>query len=392
MGAMPAVVRRLLAAGAAHALFAASMGLLLLLPVYLREHGASHALVGLLMGVAAGVGVGVRPLAGWALDRLGRRPVVILGGAASAAAACLYLFSDGANVYLCVGRVVTGFANGILFATFFTCAADVVPEKRRAQGIALFGLTGMVPMTVAPVFGEWIVRHWGFAGLFRAVVVCAAASLAASFAMRETSEGPVTQETSAVENFVTVFRHPPLFSVWILAGFFGTALGAAFTFAAPSAVERGAGPASMFFLAYGALSAVVRVFGGHLPDRFGAVRVAAPALLSYALGLAALAAAYSPALLILAGALAGIGHGLVFPSAGALAVARAPRRLRGTAMAMLTGVIDLCFLVSAPVLGRIGDWKGPEALFGFAALAVVLGLLWWVRRERGLALLESREA
>src|ERR1043166_8849625 len=86
---------RLLWAALAHALFGTSIGLLVLLPVYLRGLGASHAWAGFVTGVAFGVGLCIRPPAGWALDHFGRRPVLIAGGVLVTAGAALYPFAPG---------------------------------------------------------------------------------------------------------------------------------------------------------------------------------------------------------------------------------------------------------------------------------------------------------
>jgi len=382
---LPLPVRRLLTASAAHGFFAVCIGMLFLLPVFLREQGASRALVGFAMGLASGVGVAVRPLSGWALDRWGRRPVILAGGLICIAGGALYLGAEGPDAYLFAARILTGAAGGMLFAAYFTYAADVVPEDRRAQGIALFGLSGMVPMSAAPALGERLVAWGGYQALFIAILCCSILSFAFSLRLVESAEKSEGFETNAVGDFITVLKHTPLTPVFLLAGFFGAGIAAAFTFTAPAAVERGIGAASPFFLSYGALSAAVRIFTGHLSDKYGHARVAGPCLLAFAAALAVLASTRSTAGLVIAGALGGISHGYLFPAASAMAVARAPERLRGTAIAALTGLIDLCFLIFAPILGRVGDIGGFPALFWTASLIAAAGFAVFVVTEKALS-------
>ena len=47
-------------------------------------------------------------------------------------------------------RIGIGIGIGTLFATYFTCASDLIPAQRRTEGLALFGIFGILPLLVNP--------------------------------------------------------------------------------------------------------------------------------------------------------------------------------------------------------------------------------------------------
>ena len=50
-------------------------------------------------------------------------------------------------------RVLHGFAEAMLFTALFTYAADHVPRSRRTQGLAFFGVSGILPMALGGIIG-----------------------------------------------------------------------------------------------------------------------------------------------------------------------------------------------------------------------------------------------
>ena len=52
---------------------------MLFLPVYIGHLGGSHTQIGMIMAMASVGGLLFRPLAGWALDAVGRKPTLIAG-------------------------------------------------------------------------------------------------------------------------------------------------------------------------------------------------------------------------------------------------------------------------------------------------------------------------
>jgi len=86
-------------------------------------------------------------------------------------------------------------------------------------------------------------------------------------------------------------------------------------------------------------------------------------------------------MLRVAGALSGIGHGLLFPLLNTMAVREEPAAIRGKATGIFTGGLDTGIFAGSLTLGYIGEWFGLNALFVCAGLSMVTALLFF--RFRG---------
>jgi len=104
----------------------------LLLPIYGREIGASVVEIGLFFTAFSLMTVILRPLVGWGLDRLGRKPFLLLGVAAYIAAMLGFAFID--RIWgVMVARVCQGVASSFVWLSAYAMAADISAPDERAQ-------------------------------------------------------------------------------------------------------------------------------------------------------------------------------------------------------------------------------------------------------------------
>jgi predicted MFS family arabinose efflux permease len=341
-------------------------------PGYIEDLGASEVEIGLIVGVTALAAILIRPRIGMEMDRRGRRPVILAGGALNIGVLLLYLTINSLGPWVYVVRVIHGFAEAMLFASIFTYAADILPDDNRTQGLALFGISGMLPIALGGLLGDFILDHSGFQALFKTSVGLAVVAFVLSLSLPEVVE-PAGR--SGGTSFLAPLRQPDLLPLWWITVVFSLALSAYFTFLRTFVDETGIGTVGGFFAAYSIAAIFLRVATGWLPDRIGPKKVLYPALLLFAAGFVVLAGAGSTSAVLLAGALCGAGHGYAFPILYAMAFARAEQKNRGSASAIFTGLFDVGALIGAPTFGWLIAAFSYETMFLVAAGWIVAGVL-----------------
>jgi predicted MFS family arabinose efflux permease len=260
--------------------------------------------------------------------------------------------------------------------------ADRVPDHRRTQGLAVFGISGLAPIGLGTTLGDVIL---GFAGYERLFLVAAVFSLV-SFLMTFTLDSNNSRGGEAPPGgFTTVLRRRDLRPIWVATGALSLSFSVAFVFVATFVERQGLGVVSPFFVAYAGVAVLLRLGLGSLPDRVGPHRMVMPSLLAYAAGFATLAIVPSLTGLVVAGALGGVGHGFSFPVLLGLATGRAGPVDRASATAVFTALLDAGSFVFAPALGWVIAGWGYPAGFGGAigGIVLILAVFSLLERRRG---------
>jgi len=362
---------------------ALSFNLFLHFPGFLMDLGAGEVQIGFLGGLTAMAAIAVRPTLGRVMDARGRRDVIVWGNVLNSATLGLYLTVTSIGPWIYLIRVLHGVAQAMLFTALFTYAADCVPERRRTEGLMMFGVSGMMPIALSGILGDWILAHWGFDEVFLAALALGAVALVLSLPLVEMARFAVGPDEEGTRGFRAVLRQRDLIPLWTIATVFALALAAMFIFVKPFVERVGIGSVGGFFSAYAGVALLFRVFLGWIPDRVGAKRVLFPALAIQALGFLLLAYATDDRQVFLAGAFCGAGHGYIFPLLFGMVVSRARDADRGSAMAIYTALFDLGVLLGGPLLGGVIDVFGYTRMYQTAAGLIVVGSLAFAVADRG---------
>ncbi len=377
----PLFTRTFVLAGLSSLAQGLSFTLFLHLPAVLQELGANEAEIGVIFGITAAASILIRPLVGGEMDRHGRRRSILAGNGLNVASIALYLTVTTLGPWIYVVRVLHGLGEALVFTALFTLAADVVPEGRRTEGLALFGVSGMLPIGLGGVIGDFVLQRADFSALFQVALAFAVVALVLALPLRDPAELSAAREPSS--RFREALTDRRLLPIWWMTTVFSIALAGYFTFMKTFVAEIGAGSVGLFFGAYAATAIALRLTVGWLPDRLGPTRVLFPALGFLAVGLAVLAAAGSAPAIGLAGVLCGTGHAFAFPILYGITVTRTPAARRGSALAIYTALFDVGILVGGPLLGLLIEGSGYRTMFAVSALSLMAGAVvfaGWDRR------------
>lgn len=353
-----------------------------LLPLYLAHLGATRAEIGEVMAAGAIGGLALRPLVGWALDTIGRRPVLITGTVLLALGVGLVAVVDDVGIALNAVRVVFGIGIGALFTGYFAFAADIIPESRRTEGIALFGIAGLLPLTVNPIVTFLGIDGGALRGFFGITGIVILLSVVFVIAVGEpTREAPARGSPTGLRFVLRGLVVPRLWPVWLATTVFSGLIAVFFAFATVAGADRGVPAPTLVWLTYAGGAIGVRVFGARLPDRLGVHNLVVPSLGLYVMALLVVAAGNTTLAFVIAGLLAGLGHGYGFPVITSLVISRSSAHSRGAALSAFTGLWDVSILFLSPLAGWTADQIGDRAMFSLTAIVIIAALALWAAVE-----------
>jgi len=376
----PLFTRSFVLVSLANLLQGLSFFLFIHLPSYLTDLGAGEVQVGIIVGVTAIASIAVRPVIGPILDTGGRRPVILFGGLLNTLAVALYLTVNSLGPWLYAVRILHGIAEATMFTALFTYGADIVPASRRTEGLALFGVSGLLPIALGGVIGELVLRWGNFHALFLAAAGFGLAALAMALTLPEPSHG--TEPGSERVGFVRSVIRPNLLPIWLITATFSMVLSGYFTFLRTFVDETGIGSVGLFFATYAGTAITLRILFARLPERIGERKVLFPALFALVAGFLVLARADSATYLAVAGVLCGTGHGYAFPILYGFTVTRASAEDRGSVLAFFTALFDVGTLLGGPILGAIITWFGYSTMYVTAAVILTAGIAVYATWDR----------
>lgn len=357
----------------------ASFFLLVHLPGYLESLGTTESLIGILYAAGAVLSLLFRPALGRILDLTHRRTVLLVAGILNATVVLSLALTTVWGPWLWCLFLAQRVLQIALFTTMLTYGADSMPLEHRTQGLALMGLSGLVPIAVGGVAGDLIIEAFGYSALF---VTAAMASLGSWLLVWRLPLLPILGHRPR-RGFWAAMAQRNLLPLWLATLALSIGMETIFTFTRTFVANRGVGSTGLFFGVYGVTAASMRIFGGRHYDRIPHRPLVGGALLAYGAGLLLLGIAESATMVALAGFAAGLSHGAVFPILTSQVVSRARTAERGSAMAIFTSIFDIALLLAAPAVGFLIDAFSYRLAFGVVAVAVSAGAVlyaWWDHR------------
>jgi DHA1 family tetracycline resistance protein-like MFS transporter len=339
------------------------------------------------------------PFWGWASDRVGRKPVLLVSLLGGAAASALLGFAESVPMLL-LSRLVAGLMSGI-GAVAFAAVADVAEGAARARGMGRVGAASSLGFILGPALGGLIAGS-GAAGDFRAAALVAAGLDLVAFALallafRETR--PARQRLAARaaagsggdhprRALARAMRDPPLRRLaavnLLFAGAFAIVDSTLPLFAA-RAHEFTPAQLGYTFTAMGAMTTLVQgVLLGRIVQRIGAAGAVRAALAAIAAGHLLVAASTGPVVMLAGCALLACSLGLFIAPSSTLVAARAAEHERGAILGVFQGAGNLGRVLTPLASGVAFAGLGMGVPFvGAALLALPAFALLLAGRRRG---------
>jgi DHA1 family multidrug resistance protein-like MFS transporter len=348
-----------------------------LMPLFLRAHGTSDALVGAVMGSFFMAGVLTQYGAGHLTDRIGHRTVIVGGLLVYGISSLGFLAGVGAGGYVGL-RSLQGIGSGAVQVASLALVGLVVPMERRGRAFSAVFAAQLAGIAIGPLAGSAVgVDHlrWLFVGT--AVMTLAAI---APVVLGTATAGPVASHEDLPDEPLSVSRAMVGVALIGVAG--GLVTGVYETCWSLLMHSRGAADwqIGLSWTLFAMPFALFSPIAGRLVDRLDRRWLAAVAIVMSS----AFAAIYpflpSVALLMGRGAIEAVGVAVAVPAAQSLLTQVATARTLGRAQGFFTTAETASMAAGAAVSGAmfgVDRWV-PFVAASAAGFVIVAGLpaLW----------------
>jgi len=341
------------------------------LPIYLARLGSSETEIGILIGSASVSSLFLRPFIGRALLKIPERDFMFGG-------ALLFIFCSIAYIFFLpfwpffIVRILQGVGLAFFYTSSTTFIANISPEAHRGQSLGYFFLAFNFAFAMAPIFGMFVINHFGFTLLFLVCTSLSMCSLFFSTRLRKREGNPLETPSAEDRSFLSRKALPPS----IMAFFTHIIWGALTTFFPLYALENGMSNPGHFFATFAIMLILGRTFAGRILDLYSKEKVIFPCLLTYIISMVILALSKTPPMFIIAAVVWGAGNAFAFPAFVAFAVDLAGPS-RGPAMGTFTAISDFGVGLGAVIMGIILRLTNYQVMFLCLAITGVINFTYF---------------
>jgi MFS family permease len=300
------------------------------------------------------------------IEDIGSKKVLIAGVIFLIITAALYFAAINLLLLILV-RLLHGIAHGVASTATGTIVAKIIPAHRRGEGIGYYGMSIVMASALGPFVGILLIQFVDFTVVFMVTLAIAIMIFAVSLFVHEPTEPlPKPQEkipngkSFHISNFLE-FRTIPISIIALIIGFSCSIVIAFISIYTKQYHLEDA--ASLYFVISAIASLVSRPFAGRLFDIRGANFIIYPCLLIYGIGMLIFSQAGHGIILLLAGALIGVGYGNFMSSAQTVAIKSVEPRRFGLATATYYVFLDLGIGIGPYLLGSLVPLIGYRGLY-----------------------------
>jgi MFS family permease len=341
--------------------------------------GAGNVAVGLVIGAFSISAFFLRPWAGRAADRRGRRALMVTGASLFAVSVLGYLVVTSVPV-LAALRLLTGAGEALFFVGAVSANMDLAPPERRGEAMSFASLSLYIGIGAGPFIGEAAVAWGGFTAAWG--ISIALGLVAVGLSLRLPPMRPEPSDGGAAPHRLV---HPAglLPGVILFAAIWG--MGGFLAFVPLYVGDVGMAGAGGVLGLFAGIVVAIRSLGARIPDRFGAAATTRVSLGVTSAGLALIGMWRTPVGLVTGTVLLGVGVALFTPALFVLAIEGVPADERGAVLGTTSAFLDLAFGIGPATLGFVAAavGRGSTFLVGAAVAAAGLAVVIVTRLGRG---------
>lgn len=341
------------------------------IPVYLVEElGIAPSEVGMaLSSYTLGLML-IRPFSGYLVDCLSRKPLYFFAFISFAFMFSGYLFATSILAVMLVRFIQGGFM-GLTSVAGNTIAIDVIPSKRRGEGMGFYGLTINLAMSFSPLLAIAVYNNYGFHPVVLSGMCIAFAGVLSVAMIRYPKRKTISRPPLSLDRFILTKALWAGLSYMLCAIPYGMIISFVILYGKEINIVN---PGYFFiFMAIGVGSA--RLISGKLVDRGKIHIVSICSLLLLTVSFAIFALLHTETVYFFCALAIGIGFGISVPAFQMLFVNVAANNMRGTATSTYLTSFDLGVGIGMLSAGFISSRFNLATAYLFGASTCLFSLI-----------------
>ncbi|MDT8717599.1 MFS transporter [Clostridium sp. 19966] len=359
------------------------------LPTYAKQTGGSAIEASLVVSIFSITALSFRFLVGKASRKFGHVRVILMAAAVLALTTFSYIFIPIIGIILV--RIIQGAGWGMASTTVASLVSEIVPEKRRGEGMGYYSLSMIIAMSLAPVVGIMVMNAYSFRFIAYTSIVF---MIIAAFLLKGVKVDKGKRENAKYEDkgfsMQDLFEKTALLPSF-LCFFLAMTLCAIMSYIMLYGKEIKMNNIWIYFIGHVTMILVTRPFIGKIFDRVGQKVVIIPGAAAMIIGLLILANVHSVPTLIAASLFYGFGYGAVQPSLQAWAVNRAPAHRKAEANSTFLSSMDLGFTFGPILLSMVAAGKGYGFMYGISSIFMIIFIAVYLLKTAGASENEQDE-
>lgn len=353
------------------------------LPMFAKRLGVSGFGIGWILAIYSLMQLLFAPVLGRISDRVGRRPIIMIGLLGSSISYLIYGFADSFALLL-ISRALHG-ACAATVPTAQAYIADTTTEEGRARGMGLIGAAFGLGFVLGPTIGGLL----GYASLKVPVFFASALTFAnLIFAAKRLPESHAPQNGAPIgpaalmEPLLSLprqlFGHDlaRLFGIAFLLTFALAGLETTFSLMVPALYSYGALGVGLLLGYAGITQAIAQGWLlGKIVPRMGEAMLVTIGLIMLAIGMFPMGMVTNLDALLVLLALVSVGYGLASPSVASLISRRTGQHKQGEVLGVNQSAMSLARIFGPIAGGTIYGMMGPAAPYVAGAIVAVAALV-----------------
>ncbi len=373
--------------------------LIALFPLYLSSTMREGAdVIGITLSTYLVADILTRTPAGWAADRWGRKPMLLLGVLFSALPLLVMPRIESPALFLAL-NAVNGMGAGFTWPAIYAAVADAYGRDRYGLVLGIINMVMLGGIALGPIAGGFLLSRETYGAAFTScfIIVALAFVLVVAFVRehraawaRRAQAETLPWRTLAEQMNATLRRLLVIGLLLTLA--IGLMLPLISLFGR-DVLHLAPDQFALVLIPPGILTAALIIPAGHWADRRGRYTPLIVGLILIAIPFAGAPLSIDPIIVSMGATLAGVGYALIVPAWNALVMDWIPENARGLFLGAVATAQGIGLAVGPSLGGALWERIGVYAPFEVAALFLGLAvvLTWWDARVAQRAVLDRRE-